>query len=238
MNDKWLAWMNSWELTNEENGWDEVSTNHVNFNIHFPIFAILVLKIKHAEECAIILRVLCWHRYIRESSVQNVREQRSSKHLKNVIKPSTDLDGNECVISVLVILLFPVLRIQNFNLLVDFVDTIHSPARPPPRFLPPTCSFSHLPPPTPTPTRARTPEPRVVPHLRTPTHARLCAPAHAHARPRKNYWWKMTESLKQKLPSRCSVQQKSKKWLTKSKNDWVIVAKNNWVTKAKMAESL
>jgi hypothetical protein len=25
--------------------------------------------------------------------------------------------------------LFPVLRIQNFNLLVDFVDTIHSPMR-------------------------------------------------------------------------------------------------------------
>jgi hypothetical protein len=28
---------------------------------------------------------------------------------------------------VLVILLFPVSRIQNFNLLVDFVDIIHSP---------------------------------------------------------------------------------------------------------------
>jgi hypothetical protein len=47
--------------------------------------------------------------------------------LKNIVKPSTDLDGNGCVIPVLVILLFPVLRIQNFNLFVDFVDTIHSP---------------------------------------------------------------------------------------------------------------
>jgi hypothetical protein len=47
--------------------------------------------------------------------------------LKNIVKPSTDLDGNGCVIPVLVILLLAVLRIQNFNLLVDFVDTIHSP---------------------------------------------------------------------------------------------------------------
>jgi hypothetical protein len=38
-----------------------------------------------------------------------------------------DLDGIGCVIPVLVILLIPVVRIQNFNLLVDFVDTIHSP---------------------------------------------------------------------------------------------------------------
>jgi hypothetical protein len=30
------------------------------------------------------------------------------------------------VMPVLVILLFPVLRIQNFNLFVDFIDTIHS----------------------------------------------------------------------------------------------------------------
>jgi hypothetical protein len=38
-----------------------------------------------------------------------------------------DFDGNGSVILVLVILLFPVLRIKNFNLVVDFVDTIHSP---------------------------------------------------------------------------------------------------------------
>jgi hypothetical protein len=46
---------------------------------------------------------------------------------KNIVKPSTDLDGNGFVMPVLVILLFPVLRIQNFNLLVEFVDIIHSP---------------------------------------------------------------------------------------------------------------
>jgi hypothetical protein len=118
--------MNNWELTNEENGCDEVSTNLVNFSVHFPISAIVVLKIKHAEKCAVILGVLCWHRYIRESPVRNVRKRRSSKHLKNNVKPFADLDGNGCVISVLVILLFPVLRVQNFNLLVDIVDTIHS----------------------------------------------------------------------------------------------------------------
>jgi hypothetical protein len=100
-----------------------VSTNLV----HFPISAIVVLKIKHAEECTIILGVLCWHRYIREGPVRNVRERRSSKHLKNIVKPSTDLDRNGCVVSVLVILLFPVMRLHNFILLVDFVDTIHSP---------------------------------------------------------------------------------------------------------------
>jgi hypothetical protein len=68
---------------------------------------------------------MCCHRYIRESPIQNVREQRSSKHLKNIVKPFMDFDRNGCVISVLVILLFPVLRIKNFNLVVDFVDTIH-----------------------------------------------------------------------------------------------------------------
>jgi hypothetical protein len=47
--------------------------------------------------------------------------------LKNIVNPSADLDRNGCVISVLVILLFPVVRVQNFNLLVDFVDTIHTP---------------------------------------------------------------------------------------------------------------
>jgi hypothetical protein len=104
-----------------------VSTNLVNWNVHFPISTIVVLKIKHAEECAIVLEVLCWHGYIRESLVQNVREQRSNKHLKSIVKPSTDLDENGCVIPVLVILLFPVLGIQNFNLLVDFVYTIHNP---------------------------------------------------------------------------------------------------------------
>jgi hypothetical protein len=45
----------------------------------------------------------------------------------NIVKPSTDLDIYCCVIPVLVILLFPVRRIQNFNFLVDFVDTIHCP---------------------------------------------------------------------------------------------------------------
>jgi hypothetical protein len=127
MNEKWLPWMNDRELTNEENGWDEVSTNLVNFNVHFPISVIVVLKIKHAEECTVILGVLCWHRYIRESLVWNVREQRSNKHLKNIVKPSLDFNRNGCVISVLLILLFLVLRIKNFNLVVDFVDTIHSP---------------------------------------------------------------------------------------------------------------
>ena len=51
----------------------------------------------------------------------------SAKIGKNIVKPSTDLDGNGFVMPVLVILLFPVLRIQNFNLLVEFVDIIHSP---------------------------------------------------------------------------------------------------------------
>jgi hypothetical protein len=59
--------------------------------------------------------------------VRNVKGQRYSKHLKNIINPSADFDGNGCVISFLVILLFPVLRINNFNLVVDFVDTIHNP---------------------------------------------------------------------------------------------------------------
>jgi hypothetical protein len=104
-----------------------VSTNLVNLNVHFLISTIVVLKIKHVEKCTIILGVLCWHVDIRESLVQNIRERRSSKHLKNIVKPSTDLDGNGCVMSVLVNLLFPVLRIQHFNLLVDFVDTIHNP---------------------------------------------------------------------------------------------------------------
>jgi hypothetical protein len=104
-----------------------VSTNLVNLNVHFPISIIVVLKIKHVEECAIIHGVLCSHRYRRESLVQNVRQLKSSKHLKNIVKPSTDLDGNGSVISVLVILLFLFLRMQNFNLFVDFVDTIHSP---------------------------------------------------------------------------------------------------------------
>jgi hypothetical protein len=75
MNDKWLAWMNNWELTNEENGWDEVSTNLVNFNVHFPISAIVVLKIKHAEECTIVLWVLCCHRYIREIQFEMSRDK-------------------------------------------------------------------------------------------------------------------------------------------------------------------
>jgi hypothetical protein len=96
-------------------------------NVHFLISTIVILKIKHAEECTIILEVLCWHEDIRKSPIWNVREWRSSKHLKNIIKPSMDLDGIGCVIPVLVILLIPVVRIQNFNLLVDFVDTIHSP---------------------------------------------------------------------------------------------------------------
>jgi hypothetical protein len=122
-----MLWMNAWELTKEENGWDELPTKLVNLNVHFPISTIVVLKIKHAEEYTIILGVLCWHRDIRESPNRNVREWRSSKHLKNIVKHSTDLDGNVYVIPILVILLFPVLRIQNFNLLVDFVDTIHSP---------------------------------------------------------------------------------------------------------------
>jgi hypothetical protein len=119
--------MNVWELTKEENGWDELPTNLVNLNVHFTISTIVVLKIKHAEECTIILGVLCWHGDIRENPIQNVREWRSSKHCKNIVKPSTDLDGIVCVILVLVIILFPVLRIQNFNLLVGFVDIIHSP---------------------------------------------------------------------------------------------------------------
>jgi hypothetical protein len=106
-----------------------VSTNLVNLNVHFLISAIVVLKIKHVEKCTIVLGVLCRYVDIRESLVQNIRERRSRKHLKNIVKPSTDLDGNGCVMSVLVILLFPVLRIQHFNLLVDFVDTIHSPMR-------------------------------------------------------------------------------------------------------------
>jgi hypothetical protein len=109
--------MNFWELTKEQNGWGELSTNLVNLNVHFPISTTVVLKIKHAEECTIILRVLCWHGDIRESPIWNVREWRSSKHLKNIVKSSTDLDGNVCVIPVLVILLFPVLRIQNLTCL-------------------------------------------------------------------------------------------------------------------------
>jgi hypothetical protein len=52
---------------------------------------------------------------------------RSSKHLKNIVKPSTDLDENGCVKSVLINLLFPVLMIQNFNFFVYFVDTIQNP---------------------------------------------------------------------------------------------------------------
>jgi hypothetical protein len=47
--------------------------------------------------------------------------------LKNIVNPSMDFDENGCMILVLVILLFPVLRIKNFNLIVDFVDTIHNP---------------------------------------------------------------------------------------------------------------
>jgi hypothetical protein len=43
-------------------------------NVHFLISTIVVLKIKNAEECAIILGVMCWHKYIRESPDQNVRE--------------------------------------------------------------------------------------------------------------------------------------------------------------------
>jgi hypothetical protein len=127
MNDKWLAWMNNWELTNKENGWDEVSTNLINFNVHFSISTIVVFKIKHTEECTVVLCVLCCLRYIRKSPVQNVREQRCNKHLKNIVKSSADFDKNGRVISVLVILLFPVLSIKNFNSVVDFVDTIHSP---------------------------------------------------------------------------------------------------------------
>jgi hypothetical protein len=119
--------MNDSKLMKEENGSDEVLTNHVNLNVHFLISTIVVLKTKHVEECTIALGFLSWHGYIIESPVKNVREQRSNKHLKNIVKSSTDLDKNGCMISVLVILLFPILRIQNFNLLVDFVDTIHNP---------------------------------------------------------------------------------------------------------------
>jgi hypothetical protein len=95
MNNEWqmTRWINIWELKNEENDWDEVSTNLVNLNVHFPISAIVVLKIKHVEECTTILGVLCSHKYIRESPVQTVRVQRSSKHLKNIVKPSADSDG-------------------------------------------------------------------------------------------------------------------------------------------------
>jgi hypothetical protein len=121
MHNKWQ--MDGWELTKEENGWHEVSTNLV----HFPISAIVVLQIQHAEEFTIILGLLCWHIDIRNNLFWNIRERRSSKQLKNFVKPSTDLNRNDRVMSVLVIILFPILRIQNFNLFVDFIDTIHSP---------------------------------------------------------------------------------------------------------------
>jgi hypothetical protein len=54
------------------------------------------------------------------------QERRPSKHLKNIVQLFIDLDRIDRVMPVLVILLFPVLRIQNFNLFVDFIDTIHS----------------------------------------------------------------------------------------------------------------
>jgi hypothetical protein len=100
-----------------------VSTNLV----HFLTSAIIVLQIKNAEERTIIFWVLCWHIDIRNSPVQNVRERRSNKHLKNIVMLSTDLDRNGRVMPVVIILLFPVLSFQNFNLFVDFVDTIHNP---------------------------------------------------------------------------------------------------------------
>jgi hypothetical protein len=106
---------------------NEVSTNLVHLNVHFPISAIVVLKIKHAEECTITIGDLCWHIDIRKSPVRNIKGRRSNKQLKSIIKPSTNLDRNGHVMPVLVILLFLVLRIQNFNLFVNFVDTIHSP---------------------------------------------------------------------------------------------------------------
>jgi hypothetical protein len=51
----------------------------------------------------------------------------SSKQLKSIVKPFMDLNRNGCVLPVLIILLSLVLRIQNINLFVDFVDTMHSP---------------------------------------------------------------------------------------------------------------
>jgi hypothetical protein len=92
--------MNGWELTKEENEWDEVSTNLV----HFLISAIVVLQIKHVEECTIVLGVLCWHIDLRNNPVWNIRERRSSQQLKNIIKPSMDLNKNGRVMPVLVIL--------------------------------------------------------------------------------------------------------------------------------------
>jgi hypothetical protein len=95
--------------------------------VHFLMSAIVVLKIKHAEDCTIVLRVLCWHIDIWKSPVRNIRERRSSKQLKSIVKPFMDLNRNGCVLPVLIILLSLVLRIQNINLFVDFVDTMHSP---------------------------------------------------------------------------------------------------------------
>jgi hypothetical protein len=125
MHNEWQ--MTGWELTRKKMAENEVSTNLVHLNVHDPISAIVVLKIKHAEECIIILRVLCWHIDMWKSLFWNIKERRSSKQLKSIIKPFTDLDKNGCVMPALVILLFLVLRIHNFNLSVYFVDTIHSP---------------------------------------------------------------------------------------------------------------
>jgi hypothetical protein len=53
-----------------------VPTNLINLNVHFPISTIVVLKIKHTEQCTIILGVLCWHGDIRESPVLKDRIRR------------------------------------------------------------------------------------------------------------------------------------------------------------------
>ena len=149
MADKIMKWLtetwNGWQdheitdrnmewLTRSWNGWQKhekaenvVSTNLVNFQDHFTITTIIVLKIKHTEESTIVLGVLGWHIDIWESLIRNVRERRSSKQLKSIVKPFTEFFRNAHVMPVLVILLFPVLRIQNINLFVDFVDTIHRP---------------------------------------------------------------------------------------------------------------
>jgi hypothetical protein len=69
-----MAIVNGWLGINKGRKWLICSANLLNLNVHFSIPAIVVLKIKHTEECAIIHPILHWHGDIRESPVRNIRE--------------------------------------------------------------------------------------------------------------------------------------------------------------------
>ena len=104
-------------------------TNLINNTLldNLTIDAIIELQIKRTKKYAVILWVLKWKIHISHGPKRNVREGCSSKHLKSKTKPLTELWSHLQVMLVLVILSWPILRIQYVNLIMNFVDAVNSP---------------------------------------------------------------------------------------------------------------